>query len=93
MENETHPPGTYVITAGQLGTIVRTSRRGGAEGYDVQPYYPGPGDGWLPHFAEDWCIRPAVVGQTVCQHPRGTHWCGMVHVDSQVLAWLPRATS
>lgn len=82
--------GSWVVVSGRLGRVVRATRLGNADGYDVatatETY-----EGHLPHFAPDWCVRSAVVGVNVCAHPRGEHWCGLLHVPHP--EWLTAGAS
>jgi hypothetical protein len=35
--------------------------------------------GAYSRFVQDWCVRKAVIGKTVCEQPAGTHFCGLFH--------------
>lgn len=73
--------GDKVVMAWRVGVIVsEKKKRSGVEGYNVQSLTLEPGDGTLPHFYEAWLLKPAIVGETICREPRGTHWCGLIHV-------------
>jgi hypothetical protein len=74
-------PGDQVVVSWRIGTIVRKSRMGRAEGYDVSTVPTDPSEGWLPHFVQDYLVKPAIVGETICREPRGSHWCGLIHVE------------
>jgi hypothetical protein len=74
------------MAVGGLGRIVRSTRRNGAPGYDIMS------GGSYSHFLPDWCAHPAVIGDTVCPHPYGTHWCGRTHVTADELTYLPHVT-
>lgn len=80
--------GTVVLAGNGLGRIVRHRRLGGATGADVQSTEYNAG--LYTQFQQDWTIRPAVVGVTVCVQPRGEHFCGLHHVSREDLARLPR---
>lgn len=78
-------PGMYTVNSrGGLGRITRVGKGpGGAIGAWVADATGDPGAGYgHPIFAPDWCIRLAVVGDTVCLLPRGTHFCGLQHVST-----------
>jgi hypothetical protein len=80
-------PGTYLtssVNPSGVVRVVRAKRLHGADGYDVQ------GDGAYTNFAPDWTCHAAIVGDTVCDQPKGTHWCGLVHVSADLLDRLPR---
>jgi hypothetical protein len=86
----TIPDGTYVVASGRLGQTVRARSMNGAPGYDVQAIAES-GEGTAPHFAPDWCVAVAELGVNVCRHPRGSHWCGLLHVAADALARLEAA--
>lgn len=67
-----------VVTATGLGRITKV----------------GPGSSAShPAFAPDWCVKPAVIGKTVCEKPYGDCWCGLAHYPAHELAWLPVAAT
>lgn len=72
--------GDKVVMAWRVGVIVKKSRLGRVDGYDVQSLVLEPGDGTLPHFYEAYYLKPAIVGETICRMPKGQHWCGLIHV-------------
>jgi len=74
-------PGDKVVISWRVGTVVRKSRLGRAEGYDVSTVPEDPSEGWSPHFVEAYMVKPAIVGETICREPKGSHWCGLIHVD------------
>lgn len=76
------PPGPAVV-GGKLVTVVRATRRNGADGYDVLSPTGDPGTSGRPAysvFAPDWTVRPVVIGETVCEWARFSCYCGLVHV-------------
>lgn len=81
--------GTLVIARQGLGVIIRVGTSpGGAPGYYVSDHTGDPGASMsYPTFSPDWCTRPAVVGQTVCEHP-WPHSCGLHHVTRDDLLTL-----
>lgn len=94
------PPVGTVVLAGfrngpaGLGQITRVGRHGGAPGAWVAAATGDPNTTvGYPTFTPDWCIKPAVVGVTVCEQPYGTHWCGLAHVTREELATLPRGAA
>jgi hypothetical protein len=87
------PDGTAVVVARNLGRVVRARRYAGAPGYEVSVPPQTGLEGYAPHFAPDWCVTPAVVGETVCRSPRGVCHCGLLHVPASALAWLPERAS
>lgn len=72
--------GTIVVVNGRLGRIDRKAKSGRVHGYAVTNLDPSPDEGWLPHFTAPEQIKPAVLGQTICPTPKGSHYCGLVHV-------------
>lgn len=68
-----------------LVKVIRAKKIHGAKGFDVL----GPNDVYT-HFAQDWTCHLAVVGENVCEQPKGTHWCGLTHVPADMLMKLPR---
>jgi hypothetical protein len=95
----TLPVGTVVIHSHGLGWITRAGRLHGADGYWIADQTGDPGTRSEPPrwpdmitavatFAPAWCVTPAVVGGSVCRHPR-PHSCGLHHVAGSALAWLP----
>jgi hypothetical protein len=80
-------PDTWVIIARQLGRIVRAHRFGSVSGYDVQVVPETRLEGWAPHFADAWIVKPAVVGVNVCTERRGQCSCALVHAPHP--EWLP----
>ena len=88
------PAGTLVIVPGRkLGRVVRTTCLGPAPGYSVEGVPETRLEGTAPHFAPDWCVKPAVIGETVCRMARGQCYCGHVHVRATELAWLSERTA
>ncbi|HKT03052.1 MAG TPA: hypothetical protein VJT31_26280 [Rugosimonospora sp.] len=85
------PVGTVVLAGDGLGRIVRHRTRGNARGADVQSAEYNAG--LYTQFHPDWTIRPAVVGVTVCDQPRGEHVCGLHHAGREDLAHLPRSAA
>lgn len=81
--------GSPVVIGGRLGYVTRSGRIGRASGHWVTSPTGDPGaSAGYPSFAPDWCVRPAVVGVTVCPKPRGACWCGLVHVRPDQLDQL-----
>lgn len=89
-------------SVGGVGWVVRRGRINGCAGYWVgdqtgdhgSTYRPPQGPGWettisaVATFAPGWCVRPAIVGETVCRYP-WPHGCGLHHVSLMVLRELP----
>jgi hypothetical protein len=73
-------PRTLVIVAGQLGEIVRASKRGNAIGYDVLVGPETNREGTAPGFAPGWTVQRAELGVNVCKAARGQCLCGLVHI-------------
>lgn len=69
-------PGTLVLVAGKLVTVQRAERKYGADGYMIHD------GGAYTHHVQDWQIKPARIGATVCAEPHGSHWCGLLHLDA-----------
>lgn len=70
-----------VMGGTHLGRVINAdARQNRAKGVQVM-------DGG-PHsrFVQDWCVHKAVIGKTVCEHPHGTHFCGLLHVSDRDLA-------
>jgi hypothetical protein len=82
-----------VTPRGQLGRIHKSGNiTSGCFGYWVIDSTGDPGqDHSPPQFTQT--VRAAVVGETVCPHPRLTHDCGLAHVTAEQLTWLPRRTT
>lgn len=77
----TYTRGDLVIIGGRLATIHRPGKRGNAPGYWAASHTRDPGaTAGLPSFAPEHTVRPAVLGQTVCETPWGACTCGKVHV-------------
>jgi hypothetical protein len=85
------PPQTLVVSAGRLGRIVKEAQIGGAHGYSVSTASDGY-EGSVPHFVEAYAVRVAELGVNVCRHPRGQHWCGLLHVTQADLTVLGGAS-
>jgi hypothetical protein len=86
-----YPANTVVLCDRHLGVILHEQRVGKAKGYAVQSSQYN--NGLYTCFVPDYLIKPAVIGENVCEHPRGTHNCGRTHVDESDLARLPRVSS
>lgn len=86
--------GSYVVTSQGVAQVTRVGRLDRADGAWIVSPTGDPGSRTsYPVFAPDWCLRPAVVGTTVCPTPRGGCYCGMRHVSAELLAELPRETA
>lgn len=68
-------PDAPAIVGGGLVTVLRRSRRGGADGYTVLRAGAA-----YSEFAPDWTVKPAVVGETVCEWARFSCYCGRTHL-------------
>lgn len=79
------PPGTLVVCSGSLGRIIKATRHGQVDGYSVSTAYEGGHEGYAPHFRAANSVQIAEVGVNVCRHPRGQHWCGLLHVSQNVI--------
>lgn len=82
--------GDLVLTGSHLTSIQRVGKLHRAEG--AWHFMRSDMGGWGPHlhFAQDWTIKYAELGVTVCRHPRFTagHSCGLTHLPAAELAQL-----
>ena len=83
--------GDYVLSGGYLTRIQRIEKKR----WGTQAYYPGRSDmgGWsqyLAHATAD-CVAYAVIGETVCEQPKGEQFCGLAHLPAADLADLRKA--
>lgn len=78
-----------VVVAGYLGQIQKINARiNRAKGYIVWDLDRNdPSLGSLPHFAQDFQVKRAVIGVNVCDKPKYQHFCGLLHVSD---FWLKR---
>lgn len=76
--------GDYLVLGGtRLAVVVATGeRQGAASGVRVMD------GGAYSRFVQDGIGQAAVVGETVCEHPRGSHFCGRFHADARDLETL-----
>lgn len=74
-----------------LGRVTKIGRIGKTPGCWViaEPGDPGDTHG-KPEFVRQGRVRPAIIDHYVCDHPRGTHFCGRLHVTPAMLAELRR---
>lgn len=82
--------GTILVTSLGLAEIQGSCKSADAPGYQIINLTPRAHDGWGTHFMPEWCAKPAIVGLSVCETVAGGCWCGLRHVDSQLLRKLPR---
>ncbi|WP_229398151.1 hypothetical protein [Micromonospora okii] len=81
--------GTLVLTGRALGRVTRVGTHAGAPGAWVVSSTGDPGSaGGYPTFCPDVCLKPAVVGMTVCATPRGHCYCGRAHLSAGELGRL-----
>lgn len=45
-------------------------------------------EGTGAHLMQEWQMHKPVLGVNICLAPRGKHFCGLVHLPEQQLAWL-----
>ncbi|HEX4830343.1 MAG TPA: hypothetical protein VH478_04540 [Trebonia sp.] len=82
--------GTLVVVNSQLGEITKLNTRlGRATGHNVRVNLDGgdPTLGFLPHFCPDYLVAEARVGVNICPRPKGTCFCGLVHLRQD---WLDK---
>jgi hypothetical protein len=77
--------GDYVLSGGHLTRIQRVEKKR----WGLQAYFPGRSDmgGWsqyLTHATAN-CVVYAEIGTTVCEQPRGAHFCGLTHLPADDL--------
>jgi hypothetical protein len=67
--------GDLIVMGGtHLGRVIDPdARRNRARGVQVVD------GGAYSRFVQDWCVHKAEIGKTVCEHPVGTHFCGLFH--------------
>lgn len=82
--------GTLVLSGGALGRVTRVGKQAGAEGAWISSTTGDPGSTTsYPTFSPDFCIKPAVIGESVCPKPRFACYCGLTHLPADQLAWVP----
>ena len=91
MSSDVLPDNSFAILGGRLIRIHHAGSISGAKGYHVVDSTGDPGSvaGYTTTFTPAWCVKAAVVGETVCVTPKGQCFCGRAHVHADVLAVLP----
>lgn len=84
-------PGTLVLGTVGLAYIAKVGPLAGADGYWLLDPTGDPGT-LHEHavFAPACCVRPAVIGVTVCRTPGSGCGCGLRHLTAAELAQLPK---
>lgn len=78
--------GDLIVMGGtHLGRVIDAdARRNRARGVQVMD------GGAYSRFVQDWCVHKAEIGKTVCEHPHGTHFCGLYHATAEEIETIRR---
>lgn len=84
MSDDEIKPGPAIINW-KLGEVVRQITSGKTKGDWLTRSPSGDPGATLEH--PSWCptsaIKPVIVGETVCKHAWGEHFCGFVHLTRE----------
>lgn len=86
-----HDVGDLVIIGRRLVRVTRTGRQAGVDGvWAVVPTGDPNSTAQYATFTATYCVKPAVIGETVCPYP-APHDCGAVHLPAWQLEALREA--
>ena len=74
-------PGLAIGPAGEMVRVLRPYNYCGSEGWAVAPENPDPGYLFSGYqHAPSFCLKPIIVGETVCRRMYGQCSCGLHHL-------------